>query len=200
MLKQYIPNWESVVNSYVQGVQPIHIALNLGTSVVDLFRVPLTEYYNGNNEIAVQAMHDGVRTVTVELLQLGTRTSVLTHKLLASADRLLQSRDEKQRERQKPKKSMYSDQPGTIGAGVQQSLKHLGRGVAGGVKAIAREPARAYKRGGTRSLLLAAARGIPRALIIQPAMGITAAFARITQSATNSVDPSKKARSDEKYK
>lgn len=204
LLAHYVSNFDELASAGVQGVQPIHIALSLGSSVFDLIRIPAQEFARGNNEIAVQALHDKARTVTVELLRTSARVSITSAKLLRAADSALQSRDERARRRaqnqKKPQKSMYADQPATLAAGARASLKQLGRGVVGSAKAIGREPVRAYRRGGVKSMLLATARGIPRALLLQPAIGVTSALAKLAQSATNTIDPQQKVRADNKYK
>lgn len=212
LMALYVPNWHKFVAAYVRGVQPVHVALRLGKSVFNLVKVPIKEFKKGDEGDVWGALHDGVRTVTVELLRLGTRASTLSYKALRGADRMLESNSSRQRRKAKEEKeeeekkgggkaavSLYASQPASFADGAHDSWQYVRSGVSGGVGAVTREPYRAYQRGGAKSLVSATARGVPR-LVLQPAMGITGAMTRLTQATCNVVDPTQKEEADKHWK
>ena len=118
------------------GVQPLHVAFKLGAGAADLVRVPLAEYRRGGSVVA--GLQSGVKTLTVEVLTLGSRVSSVAARLLGGGSDTAALRaspggssDEQQRI------SRYANQPATMNEGVQQAVEQLRDGVLSGLRAVA---------------------------------------------------------------
>lgn len=198
-LQRYFPNYDrSHLARLLVGVQPLHVAFKLGAGAADLVRVPLAEYRRGGSVVA--GLQSGVKTLTVEVLTLGSRVSSVAARLLGGGSDTAALRaspggssDEQQRI------SRYANQPATMNEGVQQAVEQLRDGVLSGLRAVAVDPINAYQRDGAWAFLSSAVSGVPR-LVLRPAMGVSSAIAKVTQGVRNQLEPERKREADHKWK
>jgi hypothetical protein len=200
--QRFFPNYgRSHLAKLLVGVQPVHVVFKLGQGAADLLRVPLAEYRRGGS--VVGGLQTGLKTLTVEVLTLGSRVSSVTARLLGGGSDTATGGgggagggaggDEAQRI------SRYANQPSTVNEGVQQAVEHLRDGVLSGLRAVAVDPINAYQRDGAWAFLSSAVSGVPR-LVLRPAMGVSNAIAKVTQGVRNSLEPERKREADQKWK
>jgi hypothetical protein len=199
--QRFFPNYgRSHLAKLLVGVQPVHVVFKLGQGAADLLRVPLAEYRRGGS--VVGGLQTGLKTLTVEVLTLGSRVSSVTARLLGGGSDTASGGgggaggaggDEAQRI------SRYANQPSTVNEGVQQAVEHLRDGVLSGLRAVAVDPINAYQRDGAWAFLSSAVSGVPR-LVLRPAMGVSNAIAKVTQGVRNSLEPERKREADQKWK
>jgi autophagy-related protein 2 len=199
-MQRYFPNYDrSHLARLLVGVQPVHVAFKLGAGAADLVRVPLAEYRRGGSVVA--GLQAGVKTLTVEVLTLGSRVSSVAARLLGggSDTAALRGADGSANDEALQRISRYANQPATVNEGVQQAVEQLRDGVLSGLRAVAVDPINAYQRDGAWAFLSSAVSGVPR-LVLRPAMGVSSAIAKVTQGVRNQLEPERKREADQKWK
>lgn len=186
LVRLYVPNYEHVYRAYLGGIQPVRIVVRFARGAFDVVRLPVHAAVRGGNVAA--ALDAGLRTFTVELLEMGARAALLAHKLLDHAS----GKPLALHNRRTP-------EPSTLGSGVWQAGGCMARGLSGAVAAVTTDPYRAYHDEGTWGLAAAAFCAVPR-LVARPVLGVTAAVARIGQGAANELEPQRRERVADKFK
>lgn len=186
LMTTYVPNYEHVCRAYLAGVQPVRIVIRFARGAFDLVRLPVRAATRGDN--AWQAFDAGMRTLTLELLEMGARAATITHKLLHAVEASDATAYSRQR-----------NEPSNLGNGLWQAGGCVARGVSGAVAAVTSDPYRAYVDDGAWGLAAAAVCAVPR-LVVRPVVGVTSALARMTQGAANELDPDRAERVADKYK
>lgn len=191
LVRVYVPNYEHVYRAYLGGIQPVRIVVRFARGAFDVVRLPVHAAVRGDNVAA--ALDAGMRTFTVELLEMGARAATLAHKLLDAAV------EHGSTAPMALHRQGHQAEPTTLGSGLWQAGGCVARGVSGAVAAITSDPYRAYVDDGAWGLAAAAVCAVPR-FVARPVLGVTAAVARMGQGAANELEPERRERLAEKYK
>jgi len=166
----------------------------IGGGFVNLVKIPAEQYQQDGR--LLHGLKKGVqglaKTLTVEILTLGSRASIVTQKILTNAERAIKPSAEEDG-------SSYANQPNDLQEGLWQAAQRLSTGITSAIQGVTTEPWKEYQRSGVMGIATSLAQGVP-SLVIKPMIGTAGAISRVTLSLRNMVDPQEKLESDAKYK
>ncbi|KAJ1507848.1 autophagy- protein 2 [Coelomomyces lativittatus] len=193
LIMHWLPHIKNTqLGNMVSGVGPLRSFVNLGSGMVDLVLLPVSQYRKEGKVIKglQRGAHSFVKTAAVETLNLGTKVSVGTYTLLRKADCFLENQPA-------PLQSAYAQQPKDLKEGIELAYKSISKNVSQVAKVLAMpiQTMERDKTGAMRQVL----RAVPIA-ILKPMLGATEAMGKTLMGLRNTVDPSKKLESQDKYK
>jgi len=163
------------------GQQSVRILFNIGTGIVDLVKVPVTEYKKGGN--VWKGLGAGatsfMQKVTVEVLNIGSMTTVKMKKGLKKIDKVISGQSNVNAEHI----STYANQPRNLVQGAQLATSSIVHGINNSISALS--------TGGVSQL--------PSA-VIQPAIGLFEGLSNLILGIRNTIDQTQLETAHEKYK
>eukprot|EP01114_Cavostelium_apophysatum_P008174 TRINITY_DN2049_c0_g1_i1.p1 TRINITY_DN2049_c0_g1~~TRINITY_DN2049_c0_g1_i1.p1 ORF type:complete len:1600 (+),score=467.39 TRINITY_DN2049_c0_g1_i1:193-4992(+) len=186
MLSVWIKDFKQTqVYNYLYGTrigQPVQIAVNIGSGVVDLIKAPADEYYRGGNILKGIGLGATslVQRVTVELLNLGASSAITIKKGLTGIDKALTGRHSS---RDLEHISNYANQPENMSQAAQRAVTSITSGFSNSLSSIS--------KGGIRNISSG---------ILQLPIGGISALSNLTLGLRNTVDKTELQNSKEKYK
>jgi len=194
----WMPNlWKTHIPQYLKGVQPIRIMARMGSGVFGLVRVPLEQYHREGNANILAGLGEGIQTLTVEVLNFGSRVTVSAHKILRKTERLISGIPGRLPNQQKI--SSWADQPNDFREGASQGLQVLLDALGGAAEGILSRPWDGYEKNGGLGFMTTFLRGLP-GCVLQPVIGVTGAVSKLTLGLRNSLDSKEKAKAEYRYK
>ncbi|EEP80543.1 predicted protein [Uncinocarpus reesii 1704] len=198
------------------GIAPVRSLVNIGSGVKDLVLVPMREYKKDGR--IVRSVQKGAiqfaKTTTSELLKLGAKLAIGTQTALESAEDFLSSprglptqsplsdgrRDDNHLdEGERPRISLYADQPLGVAQGLRGAYASLERDLLFTRDVIVAVPGEIME---SRNATEAAKRVMGRAstVVFRPAIGASKAVSRAFLGANNTIEPENRRRIEDKYK
>ncbi|KAJ3237519.1 autophagy- protein 2 [Chytriomyces hyalinus] len=216
---QWLPDvTKNQYHRVVKGLSGVKPVANIGAGIADLILLPWRQYQKEGR--VLRGLEKGVksfsRAAAIETLSLGTRIAVTTQAILEGAEETTTAR-KKSSFGDAQNRSKLSEQPRDIREGMELAYQSLSRNVGDAVKTVIDAPARRVQHadggggggagfggggggssGGGRSAA-AVAQAVPVA-ILRPMIGATEAVSKALLGIQNTIDPTRKMESDDKYK
>ncbi|EAS36307.3 autophagy regulatory protein Atg2 [Coccidioides immitis RS] len=198
------------------GIAPVRSLVNIGGGVKDLVLVPMREYKKDGR--IVRSIQKGAvqfaKTTTNELLRFGAKLAIGTQTALQSAEDFLNSPrgspsrpstsdgrwdDNGVDEGERPRISLYADQPLGVAQGLRGAYSSLERDILMTRDAIVAMPSEVLESG---SATEAARRLLGRTptVVLRPAIGASKAVSQTLLGVSNALDPKNRRKIDDKYK
>ncbi|KAI8824336.1 uncharacterized protein EV422DRAFT_519800 [Fimicolochytrium jonesii] len=212
IFKQWLPHIrDTQLPNMASGVTGVKSIVNLGSGIADLVLLPIEQYKKDGR--ILRGLQKGAKSfakaATTETIKMGTKLAVGTQVLLEQADEILGgegggSNGDNTEYGFGPSGSAdqiskYSEQPLDMREGVELGWKGLSRNVATAARTVLAVPTEVYENTGTQGTVRAVIRAVPVA-VLRPMIGATEAVSKTLMGLQNSMDPSRKASMEDKYK